>query len=349
MKRTLLGGIALLLSACALDGTDPTAAADDEVSATKVCATQHSGTSADGDAVTICDATFTTLPFVRPPKDKVTSSTSTLYVGISDMMEGGRFTTREGKSYALADSKGNVVSLTSSTSNALVKSIHMPSNRNLYTLYKVTGVIGTGTDPVFKTKIDVIEATSIKPVIVISGKAIDTSQTFGAWEGTVAARTGPSSFDPNKRVAVRIKFDAVGTSAAHFAVWQGGTTLKDGDSYVVQGTVENFSTTVTAADGTCMPSLASLGAQSPFAGAKSGDVSLQRIGGMHFPGDDEHVLSMPVGAQGWSLTAMGSFGRFLPSDLISTKPGSGDMTPHGTPSGAGIELTAVTTGGAACH
>ena len=30
------------------------------------------------------------------------------------------------------------------------------------------------------------------------------------------------------------------------------------------------------------------------------------------------------------------------------KPGSGDMTPHGTPSGAGIELNAVTTGGGAC-
>ena len=97
-----------------------------------------------------------------------------------------------------------------------------------------------------------------------------------------------------------------------------------------------------------MPSLASLGASSPFAGAANGDVSLVRIGGMHFPGDDEHVLTMPEGAKGWSLTAMGSFGRFLPSDFISTKPGSGQMTPHGTPTGAGIELEAVTAGGGAC-
>lgn len=344
MKRTLLLGTAVLLSACALDAGDPTDSLDDEVSSTKVCSTQHSGTSADGDAVTICDKTFTTLPFVRPPKDKA----STFYVGIGDMMEGGRFITRDGKAYALADSSGKVLSLTSSTSNAIVKSIHMPSNRNLYTVYKVTGEIGTGTDPVFKTKIDVIKATSVKPVIVIGGKAIDTSQTFGAWEGTVAARKSATSFDPNKRVAVRIKFDAVGTSASHFAVWQGGSTLKDGDFYMVKGTVENFSEPVVAADGSCMPSLASLGADSPFAGAKSGDVTLERIGGMHFPGDDEHVLTMPAGAQGWSVTAMGSFGRFLPSDLISTKPGSGAMTPHGTPNGAGIELEAVTKGGGAC-
>ena len=105
---------------------------------------------------------------------------------------------------------------------------------------------------------------------------------------------------------------------------------------------------VRAADGTCIASLASLGADSPFAGATSGAVSLERIGGMHFPGDDEHVLTMPQGAKGWSLTAMGSFGRFLPADFISKQPGSGQMTPHGTPSGAGIELHAVTTGGGGC-
>ena len=342
MKRLLLLATAASLSACALDAGDDTATIDDEVKSTAVCATQHAGTSADGDAVVVCDQTYQTLPFVRPLKD----SASTFYVGIGDMMEGGKMITRDGHAYALADSNGKVLGFT--TSNALVKSIHMPSNRNLYTLYKVSGEIGTGTDPVFKTKIDVIKATSIKPVIVISGKAIDTAQTFGAWEGTVAARKDASSFDPNKRVAVRIKFSTIDKTASHFATWQGGASLKDGDYYTVHGTVENFSDPVVAADGTCMPSLASLGADSPFAGAASGDVSLVRIGGMHFAGDDEHVLTMPAGAEGWSVTAMGSFGRFLPSDFISTKAGSGDMTPHGTPSGAGISLDAVTKGGGAC-
>jgi len=343
MNRSLLLGLTLVLSACAFETGDDINAEDTDVKSTAVCATQHSGKSADGDAVTICDQTYQTLPFVRPPKDTLTS----FYVGISDMMEGGRMVTRDGKSYALADSSGKVLSFTSST-NAIVKSIHMPSNRNLFTLYKVTGETSTGTDPTFKTKIDIIKATSIKPVIVISGKAIDTAQTFGAWEGTVAARKNASSFDPNKRVPVRIKFEKITGTASHFANWQGGASLKDGDSYTVQGTVENFEDPVVAADGTCMPSLASMGTSSPFAGAASGDVSLIRIGGMHMPGDDEHVLTMPQGAQGWSVTAMGSFGRFLPSDFISKKPGSGDMTPHGSPSGAGIELTAVTKGGGAC-
>jgi len=343
MKRLLLLAAAVSLSACALD-TGDVDSIDDEVKTTAVCATQHEGKSADGEAVVVCDQTYQALPFVRPPKD----TTKTFYVGISDMMEGGRMVTRDGHEYALADSNGKVLSFTQSTTNAIVKSIHMPSNRNLYTLYKVSGEVGTGTDPIFKTKIDVIKATSIKPVILISGKAIDTAQTFGAWEGTVAARKDASSFDPNKRVAVRIKFSTVDKSAAHFASWQGGTSLKDGDYYVVHGTVENFSSGVVADDGSCMPSLASLGAQSPFYGAKSGDVSLQRIGGMHIPGDDEHVLTMPAGAQGWSVTAMGSFGRFLPADFISTKAGSGDMTPHGTPSGAGISLDAVTKGGGSC-
>ncbi len=336
--------MASILGGCALDAGNVDSS-DDEVKTTAVCPTQHQGDSADGDAVTICDKTYTTLPFVRPPSDKVTKTTSTLYVGI-DIAE-GRFVTREGAVYALADDNGKVLSLTSSTSNAIVKSLRMPSNRNLYMIYKVTGEIGTGTDPVFHTKVDIIKATSAKPVILISGKAIDTAQTFGAWEGTVAARTSDTAFDPNKRVDVRISFSTVSKSAVHFASWSSGT-LKDGDSYEVTGTIENFSKSVRAADGSCMKSLASMGANSPFAGATSGTVKLDRIGGMHFPGDDEHVLTMPQGAKGWSLTAMGNFGRFLPSDFISTKPGSGSMTPHGTPSGAGIDLTAVTAGGGGC-
>ena len=343
MKRFVLA-CALSLSACALDSGEVDSV-DDAVKSTAVCATQHTGTSADGDAVLFCDQTYQTLPFVRPPKD----GKETFYVGIGDMMQGGRLITRDGHAYGLTDSNGKLVSFSTGTTSALAKSIHMPSNRNLFTLYKVTGVIGTATDPTFNTTIDVIEASSIKPVIIISGKAIDTVQTFGAWEGTVAARKDASSFDPNKRVAVRISFSTIDKTAAHFATWQGGASLKDGDYYMVHGTVENFSQGVIAADGSCMPSLASLGAQSPFAGASSGDVSLERIGGMHFPGDDEHVLTMPQGASGWSVTAMGSFGRFLPSDFISTKAGSGDMTPHGTPSGAGISLAAVTKGGGRCE
>ena len=166
--------------------------------------------------------------------------------------------------------------------------------------------------------------------------------------GTVAARPGDSSFDPKSRVKIRVRFGAVGKTASHFVAWNTGKTLPDGDSYTVSGTIENFTTPVRAADGTCMPSLASLAADSAFAGASSGTVTLQRIGGMHFPGDDEHVLTMPAGATGWSLTAMGSFGRFLPADFIAKKPGSGSMTPHGTPSGAGIELGVVTAGGGGC-
>jgi len=350
MKSARLGWVGVvglvLVTGCAID---PSAdVGDEEVSATAVCATQHSGRSADGDAVTVCDKTYTTLPFVRPPADKKTSSSVTLYVGISDMMEGGRFVTRDGKVYALADSKGKVLSMTGDTTNAIVKSLRMPSNRNLFMVYKVTGELGTGTDQ-FNSKVDTIKAKSAKPVILIDGKAIDTAQTFGAFEGTVAASKSDTSFDPNKRVKVRIRFTSVASkSSGDFAEWGTSATLDDGDHYQVKGTIENFSSSVKAADGSCIPSLAAMGTSNPFAGAKSGAVTLDRIGGMHFPGDDEHVLTMPAGAKGWSITSMGTFGRFLPADFISTEPGSGSMTPHGTPTGAGIELTAVTGGGGGC-
>src|SRR5450432_4204569 len=134
MRSIVVFAVGLVLGGCALDGTE---SSDDEVKSTKVCSTQHTGDSADGDSLTICDKAFTTMPFVRPPADKVSKTVSTLYVGID--LTGGRFVTREGDSYALADSSGKVISMNASSSNAIVKSLRMPSNRNLYMIYRVQG------------------------------------------------------------------------------------------------------------------------------------------------------------------------------------------------------------------
>src|SRR5512142_243076 len=108
-RAVVVSVLAAGLAGCAFDASADSG--DEEVKATAVCTSQRSGQSADGDAVTICDKHYTTLPFVRPPADKKPSTGPvTLYVGISDMMEGGRFVTRDGHSYALADAKGNVMS-----------------------------------------------------------------------------------------------------------------------------------------------------------------------------------------------------------------------------------------------
>ena len=57
--RLPLLAVTVFAAACALDATDPDATLDDELGATKVCATQHSGTTSDGDPVTVSTVALT--------------------------------------------------------------------------------------------------------------------------------------------------------------------------------------------------------------------------------------------------------------------------------------------------
>jgi hypothetical protein len=354
---TLFVGLSATGCSSAGVGTDEE---DPEVVGTKVCVLQKSGKTADKEPVTICDQAYDDLPLVRPPADTIVKhGVSTLFVGIKSLPSGGVLVDRNGTSYDLADASGKYVSMLNDTSNELVKSLHMPSNRNMFLLYKVTGTVGTTHDTFSNQTVPAILATSIKPVILLSGRAIDSAQ-LGAWEGSVSGRLAnpPSAFqlfDPNVRIPIRVSFTALETPALpNLPSWDTtATTLPDGTASNVAGVVENMRASVKGADGKCIPSLAAMGASDPFDTKSSADVTLYRVAAMHTGGDNEHVLAFPVStgtlpAKGWTATGMGSFGRLLPSDFIALTTTGGTVNPHGLPTGANMELHPVKGGGGGC-
>jgi len=325
---------------------DPAEVGDEQdVTQAKICTEHHIGTTADGDAVAICDKTFDARPFVRPPKDTLhTDTASTLYVGV-DIGMFYMFVDRHNTEYVALDKDGKPYN----QAHPLTQ-LHMPSNRNLFMLYKVKGMITEFTDPDSNEKLPAIKMTSVAPAILLEGKAID-GVMLRAWEGTVSQRTGDAKFDSTTRVPMRLSFSSL-MQLSNLSVWNPGTTLKDGERYVAMGTVENFNQSVLGSDGTCLPSFSSLGSANPWLGATDPSVTFQRIAGMHFPGDQVNVLSYPKGTTGLTANGMGGLRVMHPGGLIQVDAQDEwndiHIFPHAAPNGNTVELHPVTGGGGAC-
>jgi DNA-binding transcriptional regulator LsrR (DeoR family) len=106
-----------------------------------------------------------------------------------------------------------------------------------------------------------------------------------------------------KRVAIRVTFTKLTNEiSGELGEWQNSKKLPDGTLSSVAGQIDNFDAGVKGADGKCIGSLEAMGAANPFDGAKSGDILEFRVGGMHFPGDDEPALRRSLGeASGQAL------------------------------------------------
>ena len=334
------------------DSADPTFAddskADGSTSGFRVCATQHTGSNADGDKVVFCDAMFDTQPRVKLPRDTIHTGTraSTIYAAL-DLA--GQITAidRHGTQYTLVDDAGNALD-----ESKLPKQFHMPSHRALFTLYKLSAVVTTYKDPYTKQDVPALQVTGGKPLVVIAGKAIDGAYLAPkfALEGTVSSRGGDAKFDASHPVAIRITFQSLETWAK-MPSWTSGT-LKDGDRFKVVGTIENFTDSVMASDGTCMPSFASLGAANTWQGATDPTVRFYRYPGMHFPADEVHVLDYPAGTAGLSMNGMGGMTATHPAAFIQLDSSDDwdtiHVNPHSAPNGHVMELHVVTGGGGPC-
>src|SRR3954462_4177028 len=144
---------------CGGSASEPQAAADDEADLTaSVCAEQHAGKSHDGESVIVCDKVFDHAPQVKLPAD----AGSTYYLALQTAGRVTLFIDRNGVEYA-------------STNDKLPAAMKMPSNRSLYFVYKVTGTVGTWTDPISKEKMPSIHVTAAKPYVLLSTGAIDSS------------------------------------------------------------------------------------------------------------------------------------------------------------------------------
>jgi hypothetical protein len=323
-----------------------------------VCQSHHSGTTADGDAVEICDQLFSPRPFVRLPPDQVSTSGSSVLFAALDLF--GNLSSlaavdRNGTLYAMVDDAGNLItSLGIDPPPSLSPSrLRMVSNRNLFLIYRLTGNISTYKDPSSGQSWPSLHITDGAPVVLLEGKAID-SVLIGALEGTISKLASPGKWDPNSRVPIRLSL--TGTSPQpNLHVWStaiSAPTLPDGQVFAMNGTVDNFSQSVRASDGSCMGALFALGANNPFPGASVPTVSLYRLAGMHGPGDQVMVLVYPPGVSDLGPNGMVGLRVLAPGGLIQVSP-SGEWSsmsifPHGTPNGNRIDLHPVMGGGGGC-
>jgi hypothetical protein len=336
---------AAIVAGCASGiDNDAEAAAEAVRALGQVCATQHAGATADGDTVQICDRVFDAAPRVRPPADvRPSSGAATLYVAIS--LEGGTTATdRHGTTYTLVDASGAAVSTTAAHAG-LPASMRLPSHRDMFLVYRVTGTIGTYADPYTHGHSPSLHVTSGAPAILLTGQAIDGAFE-GVWEGDVSARTS-TGFDVTHRVPLRVRFDHL-AQQANLHAWSGTTTLHDGEVFALEGHIENWSTAVDSHDGHCLASLTAMGASNPFAGASSGDMSIFRLGGMHFPADEVVVVVYPAGTTGLTAEGMTGLHVMTPGDLLRVSPTTDDVTldlfPHGAPNGNSLVLRRVADG-----
>lgn len=310
-------------------GCGGSAVADDadlaDVKAAQVCAQQHAGKTHEGESVVVCDQLFPASPQVRPPAD----SRTTMYMAFNSTTRDPMWIDRNGVEYVASGAAAP----------------HMPSNRNLYLIYLVTGTVGT------KDNQPSIHVTSAKPAILLPGKVIDSAVTV--WEGTVTKRTSPSAWDWNTTVPIRITVSGTKPAIRGLPIW-GDTSkiLADGPVFEQDGAIDNWDHAVKGANGKCYPALSSYGAANPFHGAKNASVAFYRMATMHFAGDQVTVLEYPPQTTGLSSSGMGGTTVLHPAAFIQTGKDpdwhTQQFRPHSAPNGNVVVLHPATGGGGGC-
>jgi hypothetical protein len=176
------------------------------------------------------------------------------------------------------------------------------------------------------------QITDVTPIVRVDDPVFSRLLAGLELEGVASRRVSDGMYAvTTPDVPIRIHLDADVTTGIH-------------------GTIDNAAATVTSSDGTCLPSLASLGDASPIFGRDDGHVSIGRYPAMHVPFDDVFIFA-------WSSTDPGGMnmggGLYVaPAALIqSSAPALTDASnaPHGTPwSGPSATLAVVHGGGAPC-
>ncbi|MGZ6142762.1 MAG: hypothetical protein ACXWLM_05460 [Myxococcales bacterium] len=296
-----------------------------DVKAAAMCAQQHAGKTHEGESVVVCDQPFAGAPRVKLPADTRT----TLYLAFESNTRDAMWVDRSGVEYVASGATP----------------AHMPSNRNLYLIYQVTGTVGT------KDNQPSLHVTSAKPAVLLEGKAIDGAVTV--WEGTVTRRTSASAWDWNATVPLRITIGSSKPALRGLPVWgDTGKILADGPVLEMEGAIDNWYHAVRDSKGKCYPALTGMDKANPFAGAKSGHVALYRMATMHFAGDQVMVLEYPQGTTGLSQNGMGGITVLHPAAFIQTGTDPRwhvqQFRPHSAPNGNIVELRPASGGGGGC-
>jgi hypothetical protein len=290
------------------------------------CADEH----VDTDKVAVCDELFEEAPFVHVPADIKSGTTVTIHGALMPTY-GLRLMTADGRELALVDAAGERVYQRDAPDG-----FAMPDN--LFTVYAVTGTMTTlENEPAMKVK-------QLKAVARVPG-AVQDEHLLGTWEAKAAKRVGDRKFDEAQPASFRFTLSK-STESTIWGNYPGTDGLK------LAGEIENFSKRVNASDGTCLPSLSSLGTSSPFTAATANSITLWRHPNMHGINDQVIVMDYPPGSVDLSSNGMSGIGAFSVAGLIQEAGpdyASTTIYPHATPTGHQVwELTMVTSGGESC-
>jgi hypothetical protein len=183
---------------------------------------------------------------------------------------------------------------------------------------------------------------SFRPAVVFAESLFVAPLMGKSFEGMISKKSGTGGryeYDPSLPVRVRIlseRFQA---------------ELNDGMDYELKVSILNLTGAITAADGSCLPGLATYGAQAPFASGSDVLLTVGRVPSMHAFGDDEMVFAYYIGGVP-SGSVMSRTWFFSPLDLIKATPalsgaylGIGHGAPGSIPS---LRLGPASAGGEAC-
>lgn len=182
---------------------------------------------------------------------------------------------------------------------------------------------------------------SFRPAVLFADSLFMSPLMGKTFEGLISKRTDANRYElkPSLPVRVRILTER----------YQGEPDGASG--FQVKAVIANLAAPITAADGTCMPSLAGYGSQSPFDPGKDVLLPVGRVPSMHAFGNDELVFTLYVGGV-WQGSLMSPKWFFTPLDLVRNA-----LEPSGTYTGVGhgspgtipmLNLAPVSGEGAAC-
>ncbi|MGE0546617.1 MAG: hypothetical protein AB7R00_06155 [Kofleriaceae bacterium] len=289
-----------------------------------LCKKQHLGQTPSGFDVVVCDELYDSPPYVRVPAPVTENGKIT--------MQGGVVRARDLILYG-ADGAPNYLD----TNRQLPAAVKLPEQ--LFAIYEVTGTPAAD---------ETIVVDSIKPVAWIPGAVMDPLLA-GTWEMLASGRTGNTDFGRmfDQNIPVRVRF-TLSSVANNPQPW----TREGTDGMIARGQVDNLDKQVTAADGTCLASLNSLGAGSPFYMASADSITLWRHPNMHGLNDSVIVMDYPPSSD-LSMNGMGTIGPFGPAGLVrAAGPDYSrvEIFPHATPTGHVVwNLAKVTGGGEPCQ
>lgn len=258
------------------------------------CEKEKTSSAIDNTEILLCEKMYSTRPFIRPPVDTV--PTSITHIKKDAIIYGGLHR-RSGLETSLVDRFGRSFKIIFTSDERKVSGklkniftkIKFPSNRILFTLYKVSGQIS-------KTKngFQLSNINAIEPVLLLTGDAIDSHYIGKSWEGGFYAKN--QEFQDEFKTSIRIKTTKTSIlpeGLDELAEWT-TTKIKGAQVFSLDGYIENFNDPITSSDGkTCFEALTKSQDRNPFLNATDSNISFHRMGSIQKEGDNMLVFEYP--------------------------------------------------------